>query len=211
MQAKLYNMQGDAVGTVELNPALFNVPSKAVVVQRAVLAQQANSKVTVAHAKKRGEVRGGGKKPWKQKGTGRARHGSIRSPLWIGGGVTFGPQAERNFAVKMNKKEQRKALFMTLTAKAEAEHVLVLDDLTLPEIKTKTVAALFKKLPVANKKSLLVQPSSDAKVYKSVRNLARVTPILADSLNIVDVLRHEYLVLPKSSLEVLAKTFHAAS
>lgn len=207
METTLYNAQGEAVGKIQLDPKLFGVPVKEGVVQRAVLAQAANSKVAVAHTQTRGEVRGGGKKPWRQKGTGRARAGSSRSPLWVGGGVTFGPRPDRNFSLRVNKKELRKALLMSLSSKAQDKKIIVLSDLSLPEIKTKTVATLFRKLPNAKKSTLLVQSKPDAKVYRSARNIDRVTTILANSLNVVDVLRHDYLVMPQSSLEVLQKTY----
>ncbi len=207
METTLYNAQGEAIGTVQLDPKLFGVPVKESVVQRAVLAQAANSKVAVAHTQTRGEVRGGGKKPWRQKGTGRARHGSIRSPLWVGGGVTFGPRPNRNFSMRINKKEQRKALLMSLSSKAQDSKVIVFEDLSLPEIKTKLIATLFRKLPNAKKSTLLIQNKPDATLYKSARNIDRVTTILANSLNVVDVLRHEYLVMPQSSLEVMKTTY----
>lgn len=208
-QTKLYNQEGAVVGTAELADDIFGIKSHPLVIRRAVEAQERNSRAVVAHTKTRSEVRGGGRKPWRQKGTGRARHGSIRSPLWVGGGVTFGPRNNRNFSVRMNKKERRKAILMTLSAKAEADRILVLETLNLPEIKTKQLATVLAKLPMKGKKTLLVQPEPEATIIKSARNIPHVTTIAANSLNVLDVLRHDQLVLPQASLSVIEKTFRS--
>ncbi len=204
----VYNAVGETIRTVALDPAIFGLTPKPSLVQRAVLAQTANSRQTLAHTKTRSEVRGGGKKPWRQKGTGRARHGSIRSPLWVGGGVAFGPRSTRNFAVRINKKEARQALFMTLSAKVRAQQFVVLDALTIPERKTKHVATLLQRLPAVDaKRALVVQPAPDADFRLAARNLPRCATILANALNVVDVLRHDVLVLPEQSLDIIRRTF----
>src|SRR3989338_2400984 len=154
--APLYNQMGETIGTVGLNSALFEVPLNTALLHEAVVAQEANARVVVAHTKDRGEVRGGGKKPWKQKGTGRARHGSTRSPIWKGGGVTFGPTAVRNFAKKLNKKARRAALLSALSDAHRQERFLVVDSLVLPEVKTKILSTLMSKLPYANERALVV-------------------------------------------------------
>lgn len=209
-QTKLYNQEGNVIGTADLPDSIFNVTPGQQLVRRAVEAQQQNARVARAHTKTRSEVRGGGRKPWRQKGTGRARHGSIRSPIWIGGGVTFGPRKDRNFSVSLNKKERRKALFMGLTAKVKDDKLVVLDRLSLPSIKTKQFAAILSKLPAKNRSTLVVQPQKDETIMKSARNLPKVSTIAARSLNIVDVLRHEYLLLPQESVKVLEATYHIA-
>ncbi len=212
MKAKVYNTAGEVVRSAELEPKIFEVKVNPVVVQRAVLAQEANSRGAVAHTKTRGDVRGGGKKPWRQKGTGRARHGSIRSPIWVGGGVAFGPKSNRNFTQRVNKKELRKALFMGLSSKAAEEKVILLDELSLPSIKTKQLVAILKKLPIEARSSLLlVQPKVDPVIVKSARNLSRVSTIMANSLNLRDVLKHEYLVMPVSGLDAVTSTFLPSS
>ena len=233
-QVKLYNMDGAAVGELRLSDAVFAVPVNEGLVQQAVLAQQANSRVAIAHAKDRSEVRGGGRKPWRQKGTGRARHGSIRSPLWRGGGVTFGPRKEQNFEKKINKKAKRKALAMALSGKVSSDTLIALDQLTITEIKTKKFfeilqnlklrpkkAAAKKLSPAETKKSasatkgskellrrkiLVVLPSKDEKLQASARNIAGVQVINAASLNIVDVLKNQYVVLSKAAIEKIEAT-----
>ena len=149
---KVYNQQGEVVGATELNPAIFAVALKPELIQQAVVAQQANTRRPIAKTKDRSEVRGGGRKPWRQKGTGRARHGSIRSPLWRGGGVTFGPTNQRNFALKINKKAKRKALAMVLTDKARQEKIILLDQLVLAETKTKKLFEILQNLKLRSKK-----------------------------------------------------------
>ncbi len=202
----VYNQTGSKVGDVTLEDTLFNVKAKPLVVQQAIRTIQANRRQPIAHTKDRSDVRGGGKKPWRQKGTGRARHGSSRSPLWIGGGVTFGPTKERNFSLKMNRKAKRAALFMGLTDKAQDKKIVVLDTLSLPSIKTKMLADILKKLPV-KKTVLLILPSVDQAVIKSARNIPSLTTIQASSLNIEAILKHEYMLLPQASLDTLKKTF----
>jgi len=133
----LYNQEGKEIGKAELTSEIFDVKLNSNLVHQAVVAQTANKRQVLAHTKDRSEVRGGGKKPWRQKGTGRARHGSIRSPLWRGGGITFGPTNERNFSLKINKKAKRKALLMCLSDKAKNERIILVDNLELAEAKTK--------------------------------------------------------------------------
>jgi large subunit ribosomal protein L4 len=205
-KVKVYNSTGKDVGEVALEPKIFNIKVVPTLIQQAVRTQLANKRIVLAHTKTRAEVRGGGKKPWKQKGTGRARHGSIRSPIWKGGGVTFGPRKDRNFSLKMNKKAKRQALFMTLSDKAEGKKVIVLDQLAMPVVKTKSFLSILSKLPIKGS-ILVILPKSDQKIIKSVRNLPFAKTISADSLNIYDVIGHEFLLLPKESLAVISKTF----
>ncbi|MFH1207378.1 MAG: 50S ribosomal protein L4 [Patescibacteria group bacterium] len=205
-KAAVYNKTGVKVGEVSLEPKIFGVPVKPQVIQQAVRTQLANSRVAIAHTKTRSEVRGGGKKPWRQKGTGRARHGSIRSPLWKGGAVTFGPRSDRNFSLKMNKKARRQALFMTLTDRANEKNIVIIDSLAQKAIKTKDFLASISKLPL-KKTILLALPKADQLIIKSTRNIPFIKTINADSLNVVDVLNRETLLMPKASLEVISKTY----
>lgn len=206
----LYNQEGKDVGTKELPKRIFDVPVKPSVVERAVVTQRANARVAIAHTKTRGEVRGGGKKPWRQKGTGRARHGSIRSPIWKGGGVTFGPRKDRNFSLKMNKKERQQALFMTLTDKVAQKNLVLLDALTIAAIKTKPFATMLRKLPVKNT-VLVAIPEKSENLEKSARNIPGVTVIRANSLNVIDVLNHKTLVMPEAAVAVIEKTYTTGS
>lgn len=206
LTAPRYNQQGEHVGEVTLEPRLFEVPPNVSLLHQAVMIQQGNARAPIAHTKTRGEVRGGGKKPWKQKGTGRARHGSIRSPIWKGGGVTFGPRHTRNFQRALPVKAKRKALFMALSDKARHQAVAVIERPTLPQPKTKLVAQLMKKLGLA-RPALLVMGQPDTALVRSAQNVPWLTTIAAHSLNVVDVLKHRSLVAVDDALEALAKTF----
>ncbi|TAK03307.1 50S ribosomal protein L4 [Patescibacteria group bacterium] len=206
----LYNQEGAKVGELALDPALFEVKANPALVHEAVVAQTANSRVVTAHTKDRGEVAGTGKKPWKQKGTGRARHGSRRSPIWVGGGVTFGPTSERNFSVKMNRAARRKALAMVLSDKVAGERLVAVDSLALPEAKTKRVAFMLAKLPLAGSKTLIVVEAENRGVARAAKNLPRVSTISVGSLNVVDLLSHETIVASKAALEALVKTYKRA-
>ena len=207
---KLYNQDGKAVGELELDASLFAVKANPSLVHEAVIFQEAGTREVLAHTKHRGEVRGGGKKPWKQKGTGRARHGSRRSPIWVGGGVTFGPTKERNFAVKMNRASRRKALAMVLTDKVASDKFVAVDSLVLKEAKTKSIAGIMSKLPVGNKKTLLVLEPSNRMTARAAKNLPRVHAISATSINIVDLLAHDAVVASKDAIEAMTKTYKRA-
>jgi large subunit ribosomal protein L4 len=206
VKVPVYKMDGTTSGEMELDPKIFEVKVNGALIQQAVVAQQANSRVAIAHTKTRGEVRGGGKKPWRQKGTGRARHGSIRSPIWKGGGVTFGPRSERNFSLNMNAKAKQRALFMTLSDKAHNGKLIVLESLELPKIQTKAIANMLKSLKL-NKTVLTVLMKQDPTLWKSARNLPKVTTAPVNSLNVVDVLQHDTLLIPKAAVEALGKIY----
>jgi large subunit ribosomal protein L4 len=205
-KVKVYNQTGKAVGEIKLEPKIFDIEIKPELIQQAVRTQLANKRKVIAHTKDRSEVRGGGRKPWRQKGTGRARHGSIRSPIWKGGGVTFGPRKNRNYSLKMNKKARRKALLMTLSDKARDKSIVVLDKLELTAIKTKDLLKIISKLPL-KKKILVVSTKSDLKIIKSARNLQNIKIINANSLNVVDILGYKYLLILKDSLAIIGKTY----
>ena len=198
-----HNIKGEKIGTAILPPEIFDVEMKADLVHQAAMAQMANRRQMVAHVKNRSEVRGGGIKPWRQKGTGRARHGSIRSPLWVGGGVTFGPQREQVFKKKINKKMKRKALFMVLTSKVKDNELILLDKLEMKEPKTKIMAEVLKKYPSV----LVAIPKKDENITRATRNIPRAKIIRADSLNILDLLSFKYLLMPKEAIKVIEKTY----
>jgi len=206
-KVKVYNLEGKAVGDIELDAKLFEVEINPNLVHEAVVAQQANSRQAIAHAKDRSEVRGGGRKPWRQKGTGRARAGSNSSPIWRGGGVTFGPSKDRNFSKKMNRKAKQRALAMTLTDKLAHEKIVVVDTLEIVDGKTKNFVAAFAKLPVAGKKTLVVIDPKNETVKRSVKNLQKIETISAKSLNVVDVLSYDYLLMSKDAVELMNQTY----
>lgn len=194
------NIEGVTVGELALDPKIFGVAAKTHVLHEAALAERANRRVAIAHTKTRGEVRGGGKKPWKQKGTGRARHGSSRSPIWVGGGVTFGPRSNRNFSVKINKKTRRAAVTMALSEKVKAGTLTVLDAFALNEFKTKIVAKTLSSLGLAHKKTLLVIPGPDAKTRFSARNIPGVMVKNANNLSVVTLLDYPQLLTTKEGI-----------
>lgn len=205
-KVSVYNQEGKAVETLELSKQVFGVPVKEQVVAEAAFAQRAARRVARAHTKTRGEVRGGGKKPWKQKGTGRARQGSIRSPQWRGGGVIFGPRSERVFAVKINKKVRQAALRMVLTDKVLSERFIVIDALPA-EGKTKQMVAMRKALPGAGKKTMVVLNQKADTVIRALRNVPRTDVVGARSLNVLDALVHEYVIVEKSTIPVIESLY----
>ena len=217
MKTKLFNQSGEIIGEVDLPDKIFGVVMNAELVKQVIDAQSANSRQIIAHTKDRSEVRGGGRKPWRQKGTGRARHASIRSPIWKGGGVAFGPTKERNFEKKINKKMKRRALFMALSSKVGDRELLVLDALNFETPKTKIAANTLKVLSAkldgyreSKKKRdsiLLVTPGQDKNIIRAVNNLPFIEMLSADSLNIRDVLAKKYTILLKDAVPVIEKTF----
>lgn len=211
MKVSVYNQHGQVVGDMDLPDALFAVTPDQHLIAEAARIQLTNARLGLAHTKTRGDVKGGGKKPWKQKGTGRARAGSIRSPLWRHGGVTFGPQSDRNWERKLNKKAKVKALAMTLSDKVAAKRLYVVDDIKLAENKTKLVQAMFqefgKQVENFGKKHLLIASSGNKGVVRAARNLPVCTPISASTLNIVEVLKADNVLITKEAVPVLVKTF----
>ncbi len=211
MKVSVYNQHGQVVGDVELADALFAVAPDQHLIAEAARIQLSNARVGLAHTKTRGDVKGGGKKPWKQKGTGRARAGSTRSPLWRHGGVTFGPQSDRNWERKLNKKAKVKALAMALTDKVAEKHLYVVDEIALSENKTKLVQAMLqefgKSVGGMGKKQLLIASSGNKGVVRAARNLPHCTPISASTLNIVEVLKADDVLITKEALPILVKTF----
>lgn len=200
----LYNLKGKEEGTVDLNDVVFGVKSKMAVIHQVYTAIMANAREPWAHTKNKGEVRGGGKKPWKQKGTGRARHGSIRSPIWKGGGVTFGPLKYRNYKQKINKKMNQQAVRMCLSDKILADKLVVLEDLT-SDGKTKAMVALRDALP-GNKKTILwLIPKTNEMIKRATRNIPKLEVQLASDVNVVDLLHHQYVVVTKPAVEILEK------
>ena len=191
---------------IELNEAVFGLPWNADLVHQAVRVAFANRRPVLASTKTRAEVRGGGRKPWRQKGTGRARHGSIRSPIWRGGGVTFGPTSERNFKLKINKKMARKAFLTALSAKARDNEILILEDLKIKTAKTKEMASIIKNFPKI-KSGLLIMSGAHENVKRAAKNLPNLEIININNLNIFHVLKYQYLILTHDGIEYLNKKY----
>ncbi len=203
----IYNIQGEKTGTIELSEKIFGLKINNDLVYQAIAVQMAGRRTPLAHTKERGEVRGGGRKPWRQKGTGRARHGSIRSPIWRGGGITFGPRKEKVFAKKINKKAKRKALLMALSSKVKDKELVILDKLELKEPKTKLMAEIISKLFKKQPSVLVATAKKDEKIIRANRNLSYTKTIAANSLNIIDLLSFKYLFLDKEAIKVIEKTY----
>jgi len=205
MKAVIYNQNAEKAGSIELPEKFFNLPWNDDLVHQVVTSFQSNKRVLVAHAKGRGEVSGGGRKPWRQKGTGRARHGSIRSPIWKGGGVTHGPTKEKTYHQKINKKMKKKAFFVALSQKLRDNEILFLDKIILSQPKTKEAGGIVKKISqikgfeklAAKKKNkaILALSKKDEKLTRSFRNLPGLQISDFRNLNALDLLTYKYLIL----------------
>ncbi len=195
----IYNMEGKETGKMELNEAIFGQEVNKAVLHQAVVTYLANQRQGTQSTKTRTEVRGGGIKPWRQKGTGRARQGSIRAPQWTGGGVALGPKP-RDYRIALNKKVKRVALKSALSAKAQANEIIVIEGLKLDEIKTAKIAAMLKSLNV-DSKALVVTAEKDEAIYKSTRNIKNVTPTYVGVLNTYEILKHDKFIVSKEAIE----------
>ena len=209
-KVKVYNTKGEIVKEMDLNPKIFDVKPKEGVIHQVAVAMAENQRQVLAHTKTKAEVRGGGRKPWRQKGTGRARHGSIRSPLWVGGGVTFGPRKDRAFKQKINKKIRRKALFMILSEKVADNKIIAIEGLKLEKIKTKEAQQILNKLPLNHKKTLLLIPQKDEILIKSFKNISNIKTTRANDINVLELLKYQYLLVPTESFGVIEKSFLSA-
>ncbi len=202
----VFNIEGVQVGEIELNDAVWGIKPNEHVLHQAVVMQLAGRRQGTHSTKTRGEVSGGGRKPWRQKGTGRARHGSIRSPIWRHGGIVFGPRP-RSYKISLPKKVRRLAMKSALSSKALAGEVVVLDDLSLEQPKTKKMVEIIRNLNI-NSKALVVTAEKDENVTKSARNIPGIKPLQAAGLNVYDLLHHDKLVITKDAVakveEVLA-------
>ena len=203
-KVSVFNMEGKEVGTIELNDAVFGVEVNEHLVHMAVVQQLANNRQGTQKAKTRSEVSGGGRKPWRQKGTGHARQGSTRSPQWTGGGVVFAP-VPRDYSFKMNKKEKRAALKSALTSKVQDAKLIVVDELKFDEIKTKNFANVMSNLKVS--KGLVVIAENDANVVLSARNMADVNTTLVNAMNVYDVMKANTVVLTKDAVAKIEEVY----
>ncbi|ADL11714.1 50S ribosomal protein L4 [Acetohalobium arabaticum] len=196
----LFDAEGSQVGEVELNQSIFDVEINEHVVHEAVTAQLAAKRAGTASTKTRAEVRGGGRKPWRQKGTGRARHGSIRSPIWVGGGTTFGPQP-RDYSKDIPKKVKRLAVKSALTAKVQDEELTVVDGFNFDQPKTKQMVKVLEALDAKDKKVLVITAEKDDNLYKSARNIPDVKVLLGSAVNVYDVLDNEQIIITKEAIK----------
>jgi large subunit ribosomal protein L4 len=218
METKIYNIEGKETGKVTLPENIFGLSWNADLVHQVVTAMQANARQSTANTKGRGEVRGGGRKPWQQKGTGRARHGSSRSPIWKGGGVTHGPTAQKNYAQKVNRSMRQKALLVTLSKKYKDGEVIFVDAITLNAPKTAAAKAMlvglgkhFSGLGKARNAAYVALPERNAHTLKSFANMGHVQAGSLADLNPVSILSAKYLVIanPKAAIETLSKKLSA--
>jgi large subunit ribosomal protein L4 len=201
MQVPVYNIQGEQVSETELRDDIFAVPVNEALMHQALVRQLANARLGTHKTKSRGEVQGGGRKPWRQKGTGRARQGSIRAPHWRGGGTVFGP-TPRSYKQKMPRKMRRQALRSALSVKASESQVKVLDAFEMGEPKTKELLRILNGLGVGSS-VLILLPQSDQVILRSVHNLPKVRTLVAQYLNVRDLLQYDYILMPLASLEVI--------
>jgi large subunit ribosomal protein L4 len=217
LTSNVYTQDAKPAGKVTLPESVFGLRKNTDLVHQVIVSLQSNARAGTAHTKSRAEVSGGGKKPWKQKGTGRARHGSNRSPIWIGGGITHGPRADKNYDKKINEKVRRKALFHVLSDKLKAGMILFVEDLRFPAIKTKDASSVLTSLSSLDgftglsgekrKSTLVVCPELAENVRKSMRNIPKLSVRTLSKINALDVAAHQYIVFvqPKDTIAVLEK------
>ncbi len=203
-KVSIYNMKGSQVGEMELNEAVFGVEVNEHLVHMAVVSQLANNRQGTQSAKTRSEVSGGGKKPWKQKGTGHARQGSTRSPQWTGGGVVFAPKP-RDYSFKLNKKEKQLAIKSALTSRVQENKFIVIDELKLDGIKTKNFAEALDSLKV--KKALVVLNENDKNVVLSAKNIPTVKTALTNTINVFDILKYDTIVIDKAAVATIEEVY----
>lgn len=206
MKIDLYNQAGEKTGTLDLPKAIFDTPFNKDLVHQALVRQLANKRVAIAHTKVREEVRGGGRKPFKQKGTGRARQGTTRAPNMRGGAVVFGPNKYQNFSKEMPKKQRRQALFSALSEKNRNNEIIALEEYKIEKPKTKDFASLLKKLSI-ERNVLVVIPKKDQLVQKSINNIPYAKSIIANYLNIQDLQRYQTILLFKETIPKLEEIF----
>ncbi len=207
MKIDVVNQKKEKVESVDLPENIFGVKWNPKLVHQALLAQLANRREAWAHAKTRAEVRGGGKKPWKQKGTGRARHGSIRSPIWKGGGASHGPLKEKNYSKKINRKMNRLAILSTLSKKFSDNELLIVDKFEGIENKTKEWARVLNKLSDMRSRTALILDSANKNATKAVSNIKKIETISPSSLNVYDLLRNKFIIFEKNSIKEVEKIF----
>ncbi|MDD5099195.1 MAG: 50S ribosomal protein L4 [Candidatus Colwellbacteria bacterium] len=209
MITDLYNNSAKVIDKVEIPDRVFGVSWNPDLVKQALDAQRANARQPLAHTKDRGDVSGGGKKPWRQKGTGRARHGSTRSPIWKGGGVAHGPRKEKIFSVKINKKMKQAAIFSVLSKKLEDGEVKVVDSLSIAEPKTKLVSGIVRAFSAVKPSALIVPSLSNKNIYRASSNIPKVKSVDPKSLNVYDLLRYKNILIEKDAVAAINDHYNA--
>lgn len=209
--APIFTISGESAGTIQLPERVFSVKKNPALVWQVAESERANKRKGTAHAKMRGEVRGGGKKPWRQKGTGRARHGSIRSPIWAGGGVTHGPRNTKVYGKKVNKKMKLKALYTVLSQKMRESEIIFLENITVDSARTRDAVKIMGALAkvsgfetLGKRGSVLLSlPKRDTSAIRAFRNIRNTTVEEARNMNVSDILSHRYIIFPKESIAVI--------
>ncbi len=207
MQVELYNKDGDSIGQIDLNDEIFGIEPREHVMHQAIVAHLANKRQGTAKAKNRSEVSGGGRKPWRQKGRGTARAGSIRSPLWVGGGTIHGPKPHK-YTVKLTKKVRRLARNSAFSLRIAEDNLKVVDDFSFDEYKTKNMVQVFKNLDLENEKTLVLLSEPNEKLFYSTRNIPKVSVQLIDKISTYDILNHKKILLFKGAAEYLNSTIN---
>ncbi len=202
---KIYNLKGEETADMALEPSVFSADDNADLISQAVRIQLANARNAIAHTKTRGEVSGGGRKPWKQKGTGNARAGSSRSPIWTGGGVTFGPRNTRNYSLRINAKMRTGAIISVISEIVKAKKLVVVKDLDLKEISTKKFVQILEKLPIEEGKILVILDKINPEVELSASNIPYVKVIKAENINVVDLLKYDYILTTQAGLDKISQ------
>jgi large subunit ribosomal protein L4 len=211
VKINVYNQKAEILEEIKLSKDVFGLEANEDLIHQAVVSQESNKRQVLANTKTKAEVRGGGKKPWRQKGTGRARAGSTRSPIWIGGGITFGPRKNRNFTKKINKKMKQKALMMVLSDKVSSDNIVVVDKVDIDEFKTKKFDNFLKKMESifsakkdnVKRSFLFVNDVKNEKLLMSSKNLTGFSMINLENLNIIDLLKYKNLLITKSAIQVI--------
>ncbi len=214
IKLSVYNQEGEKKEDISVSEKVFGVDLNEGLIYQAVVAQMSNKRQVLAHTKDRSEVRGGGRKPWRQKGTGRARAGSNSSPIWIGGGVTFGPLKTRNFSKKINKKMKQKALMMVLSDKVKNDNIAIVEELKMKEFKTKIFNEIISKIEKNFKKDenkkrsiLIINDQKDNKIKYSGRNIPEIKVLNLENINIIDLLKYNKLILTKKAVEKIVEKY----
>ena len=208
MKVDVFDQQNNKVDTIDLPDRIFKVKWNPDLVHQTLIVQMSNKHEPWAHTKDRSEVRGGGRKPWRQKGTGRARHGSIRSPLWKGGGVTFGPRKEKKYSRKINKKMKQKAIFSVLSKKLQDGELKIIDSLKLQASKTKAIAEILKAFLKKPFNALIIPAADRPEIKRAASNIKNIDVISPLSLNVYDLLKYKNIILEKKAIEEIEKHYH---
>ncbi len=207
MKTSVYNQKGEEVKQIELPKTIFGIDINFDLIHQIVVSQFSNKRQNIAHTKTRNEVKGGGRKPWRQKGTGRARHGSIRSPLFKGGGVTFGPRNEKNYKKIVPEKMRKKALFMVLSGKFKDKEIIFIDDIEPKDSKTKSMKEIVNNLPLESKNTLILYPEYNEKIIMGSKNIPEIKVMSAKDINAAELLSFKFLIIPEKSIKIIENTF----